>query len=69
VNGQYFYLSAPKIICGGNPELQIVISFNEPENAQIYYKNRWQIESAFNPSPIPSLRGRSNRISTMLIQK
>lgn len=29
------------------PELQIVVSFNKPGNAQTLYKERWQIESAF----------------------
>ncbi|MDR3227628.1 MAG: hypothetical protein LBT56_08175 [Prevotellaceae bacterium] len=29
---------------GGQPELQIIISFNKPENAQEIYKKRWQIE-------------------------
>jgi hypothetical protein len=30
------------------PELQIIISFNKPENAQEIYKERWQIETAFS---------------------
>jgi len=30
------------------PELQIVISFNKPENAPEIYKERWQIETAFS---------------------
>jgi transposase len=47
INGQLCYLSASKIKHNGVPELQIVISFNEPENAQKYYKERWQIETAF----------------------
>ena len=47
VNQQRCYLSASKIKHNGVPELQIVISFNEPENAQKYYKERWQIETAF----------------------
>jgi len=28
--------------------LQIVISFNKPENAPEIYKERWQIETAFS---------------------
>ena len=28
-------------------ELQIIISFNKPENAQQIYRDRWQIETAF----------------------
>jgi len=48
VNGQLCYLSASKIIGkNGKPELQIIISFNQPENAQEFYKERWQIETAF----------------------
>jgi hypothetical protein len=31
----------------GKPELQIVVSFNRPENAQYLYKERRQIETAF----------------------
>jgi hypothetical protein len=34
VNGQFRYLSASKIKHNGIPELQIIISFNKPENAQ-----------------------------------
>ncbi|GAB1359090.1 hypothetical protein MASR1M31_08690 [Porphyromonadaceae bacterium] len=30
-----------------NTELQIIVSFNRPENAQEIYKERWQIETAF----------------------
>jgi transposase len=47
VNGQFRYLSASKIKHNGIPELQIIISFNEPENAQKYYRERRQIETAF----------------------
>jgi hypothetical protein len=48
VNGQLCYLSASKIKNKqGKPELQIIISFNRPENAQELYKERWQIETAF----------------------
>lgn len=48
VNDQLCYLSASKIKNKqGKPELQIIISFNCPENAQELYKERWQIETAF----------------------
>ena len=48
VNGQLCYLSASKVKDkNGKPELQIIISFNQPENAQQSYKERWQIETAF----------------------
>jgi len=48
VNGQLCYLSASKVKGkDGKPELQIIISFNKPEDAQEYYKDRWQIETAF----------------------
>ena len=49
VNDQLYYLSASK---GKDkdvkPELQIVISFNKPENALEIYKERWQIETTFS---------------------
>ncbi len=48
VNNQLCYLSASKVKDRlGNPELQIIASFNKPENALLIYKERWQIESAF----------------------
>jgi hypothetical protein len=48
VNGQLCYLSASKVKGKeGKPELQIIISFNKPEDAQEFYKERWQIETAF----------------------
>jgi len=48
VNGQLCYLSASKVKNkDGKPELQIIIAFNKPENAQQIYKERWQIETAF----------------------
>jgi hypothetical protein len=47
VNGQLCYLSASKIIHDNTPELQIMISFNKPENALQRYKDRWQVETAF----------------------
>jgi len=48
VNGQPCYLSASKVKNKiGIPEFQIIISFNKPETAQLAYKDRWQIETAF----------------------
>ena len=48
VNNQLCYLSASKVRNKeGKPELQVVVSFNKPENAMEIYKERWQIETAF----------------------
>ena len=48
IKGQLCYLSASKVKDkNGRPELQIIISFNQPEKAQDTYKERWQIETAF----------------------
>jgi hypothetical protein len=48
VNGELCYLSASKVKDkDGKPELQIIISFNRPENALELYKERWEIETAF----------------------
>ncbi len=48
LNGQLGYLSGSKgKDKDGKPELQIVISFNKPEDAMAIYKERWQIETAF----------------------
>lgn len=48
VNNQLCYISASKVKNKeGKPELQIVISFNKPEDALEIYKDRWQIETAF----------------------
>lgn len=48
VNGQLCYLSASKVKNKqGVPELQIIVSFNKPDQAQAAYKERWQIETAF----------------------
>jgi hypothetical protein len=48
VNGQLCYLSASRVKGkDGKPELQIIISYNQPEKAQEFYKERWQIETAF----------------------
>jgi hypothetical protein len=48
VNGQLCYLSASKVKNKqGVPQLQIIIAYNQPQNAQEIYKERWQIETAF----------------------
>ena len=48
IKGQLCYLSASKVKNKeGIPELQIIVSFNKPDQAQSIYKERWQIESAF----------------------
>ena len=48
VNGQYCYLSAARMKNrDGKPELQIILSFNKPEEAIDTYKMRWQIETCF----------------------
>lgn len=48
INGQLCYLSGSKIKNKkGVPELQIIVSFNKPDQAQSLYKERWQIETAF----------------------
>jgi len=48
VNDQLCYISASKVLDkDGKPELQVIISFNEPGEANSLYKQRWQIESAF----------------------
>jgi transposase len=42
------YLSGSKVKNKkGVPELQIIVSFNKPDQAQSIYKQRWQIETAF----------------------
>jgi Transposase DDE domain len=48
LNGQLCYLSASKgKDKDGRAELQIIISYNKPEDALEIYKQRWQIETAF----------------------
>ena len=48
MNNQLCYLSGSKVKNKkGKPELQIVISFNNPQDATEIYKERWQIETAF----------------------
>jgi len=54
VYGQLCYLSASKIKNkDGIPELQIIASFNEPDEAHSHYKERWQLESAFKALVLP----------------
>ena len=48
VNNQLCYLSGSKVKNKtGKPELQIVMSYNKPQDALEIYKERWQIETAF----------------------
>ena len=48
IKGQLCYLSASKVKNKDEiPEFKIIISFNKPETAQLVYKDRWQIETAF----------------------
>lgn len=48
INNQLCYISASKIKNNyGVPELQILVSYSNPQNAQEIYKERWQIETAF----------------------
>jgi hypothetical protein len=50
IKGQLCYLSASKVKNKDSiPELQIIASFNKPDKAHSYYKERWQLESAFKP--------------------
>lgn len=48
IGTQYCYLSGCKLKSKkGKPEFLIIVSFNEPDQAQVYYKQRWQIETCF----------------------
>ncbi len=48
IKGQLCYLSGSKVKNKkGLPELQVIVSFNKPDEAQSLYKERWQIETAF----------------------
>ena len=48
INNVLCYISGSKVYDKkGTPELQIIISFNNPQRANTLYKERWQIESAF----------------------
>lgn len=44
INGQPCYISGSKLTKG---EFLIVISFSDPQEAQLHYKQRWQIEMCF----------------------
>lgn len=48
LHGQRCYLSGSKTINRkGKMEFLIIVSFNKPEQAMVYYKQRWQIETMF----------------------
>ena len=48
IGTQYCYLSGCKLKNKkGKPEFLIIVSFNKPDQAQVYYKQRWQIETCF----------------------
>jgi hypothetical protein len=48
LHGQRCYLSGCKTIDrDGKMEFLIIVSFNKPEQATVYYKQRWQIETLF----------------------
>jgi hypothetical protein len=48
LHGELCYLSGSKTINReGKQEFLIIVSFNKPEQANGYYKQRWQIESLF----------------------
>ena len=48
VNGQLCYLSGARLKNqDGKVELQIIVSYNKPQEAISSYKERWQIETAF----------------------
>lgn len=48
VNNQLCYLSGSKVKNKkGVPELQVIMSFNKPDEADTLYKERWQIETVF----------------------
>ncbi len=48
IHGQLCYISASRTKSKqGVPELQIIISFNNPQDANTLYKDRWQIETVF----------------------
>ena len=48
LHGQRCYLSGSKTVDrNGKMEFLIIVSFNKPEQAMAYYKQRWQIETLF----------------------
>jgi len=68
VNGQLCYLSASKIKNKmGIPELQIIASFNKPDEANSYYKERWQIGVSREGHIVQSVKVRSRLIDSNLV--
>lgn len=48
IGSQLCYLSGCKLKSKkGKPEFLIIVSFNKPDQAQAFYKQRWQIETCF----------------------
>lgn len=48
IGTQLCYISGSKVSCKNKGvDFLIIISFNKPEQAQINYKDRWQIETCF----------------------
>lgn len=47
MHGVSCYLSAISYLNNGKPDYLIVVSYNKPEEALNYYKQRWQIETLF----------------------
>jgi hypothetical protein len=48
IKGQVCYLSAGRVKGrDGTPELQVIVSFNRPDEAVESYRRRWQIETMF----------------------
>lgn len=48
MKGEYVYLAGARLKnSDGEPELQILICYNNPEHAVQTYKDRWQIETLF----------------------
>lgn len=47
LKGEYCYLSGMKVVVKGRLEFLILVSFNRPEGAIEYYRQRWQVETLF----------------------
>ncbi len=47
LKGQYVYLSGVKTVKDGKTDFCIIVSFNKPDQALEYYRERWQIETLF----------------------
>ncbi len=47
MHGELCYLSGVKTVRNGNIEYLIIVSYNKPEEALEYYRERWQIETLF----------------------